>query len=89
MNECARSSRHPAVTAEHAVGSCAFSEVVHAHFTDEGPHAPQIFPRHCEENEALIDEEFAAADTDGSGKISFAEFVAYYERLKVHLLIDA
>ena len=50
---------------------------------------PQIFPRHCEENEALIDEEFAAADTDGSGKISFAEFVAYYERLKVHLLIDA
>ena len=66
-----------------------FSEVVHAHFTDEGPHAPQIFPRHCEENEALIDEEFAAADTDGSGKISFAEFVAYYERLKVHLLIDA
>ena len=43
----------------------------------------QIFPRHCDENEALLADEFAAADPDGSGMVSFTEFVAYYERLEV------
>lgn len=41
-----------------------------------------IFPDHCDENDAAVATEFAAADTDGSSGISFTEFCAYYERLR-------
>ena len=41
----------------------------------------QIFPEHCEELEEMFEEEFAAADTDHSGTISFKEFCAYYDQL--------
>jgi hypothetical protein len=42
----------------------------------------QIFPDRCEENEAAVATEFAAADTDGSAGVSFTEFCAYYDRLR-------
>ena len=40
-----------------------------------------IFPDHCEENEAHLVEEFKCADADSGGGISFAEFCEYYDRL--------
>ncbi|CAE8640213.1 unnamed protein product, partial [Polarella glacialis] len=43
-----------------------------------------IFPTHCEENEEIVDAEFAAVDGDGSSGISFTEFLAYYGRLRTH-----
>lgn len=42
----------------------------------------QVFPEYCEENEARAVEQFAEADSDGSGGISFPEFIAYYDLLK-------
>ena len=42
----------------------------------------QVFPEYCEENEARAVEQFEAADSDGSGGISFPEFIAYYDILK-------
>eukprot|EP00929_Paragymnodinium_shiwhaense_P020800 TRINITY_DN13744_c0_g1_i2.p1 TRINITY_DN13744_c0_g1~~TRINITY_DN13744_c0_g1_i2.p1 ORF type:complete len:519 (-),score=136.25 TRINITY_DN13744_c0_g1_i2:226-1782(-) len=41
-----------------------------------------VFPDHCEENEAHVTAEFSACDDDGSNGIDFMEFLAYYERLK-------
>jgi Ca2+-binding EF-hand superfamily protein len=41
-----------------------------------------IFPERCDENEARLGDEFAAADADGGGGISFAEFCRYFDRLK-------
>lgn len=40
-----------------------------------------LFPDHCEENERHVAAEFSKCDADGSDKISFQEFLAYYERL--------
>eukprot|EP00322_Chrysochromulina_rotalis_P002290 CAMPEP_0115871822 /NCGR_PEP_ID=MMETSP0287-20121206/23090_1 /TAXON_ID=412157 /ORGANISM="Chrysochromulina rotalis, Strain UIO044" /LENGTH=310 /DNA_ID=CAMNT_0003326687 /DNA_START=11 /DNA_END=943 /DNA_ORIENTATION=- len=43
----------------------------------------QIFPEHCDENESIMDAEFAHADVDGSNSISYPEFIMYYNRLKL------
>ena len=42
----------------------------------------QIFPEHCNENELRAVEQFPEADTDGSGGISFPEFIAYFDVLR-------
>ena len=42
----------------------------------------QIFPERCDENEERARELFCSMDTDGSGAISFPEFVAYFDTLK-------
>ena len=47
----------------------------------------QIFPERCDENQRIVDAEFAAADVDGSNGISYPEFVMYYHRLRA--LYDA
>ena len=41
-----------------------------------------LFPEHCDDNEAHVAEEFASADLDASDGISFPEFVMYYQRLQ-------
>ena len=42
----------------------------------------QIFPEHCDENEERCVEQFKALDADGSGGITFPEFIAHYDALK-------
>jgi len=42
----------------------------------------QVFPEHCDENERRALEAFPEADTDGSGGISFPEFIAYFDVLR-------
>lgn len=42
----------------------------------------QVFPERCEENERRAINEFPEADTDGSGGISFPEFIAYFDVLR-------
>jgi len=41
-----------------------------------------LFPGRCEENRKHVDDEFAACDASHSNGVSFAELLAYYERLK-------
>merc|ERR1719473_2162873 len=41
----------------------------------------QTFPENCDDNEALVEREFAAADADGSRTGDFEEVKRYHERL--------
>jgi Ca2+-binding EF-hand superfamily protein len=42
----------------------------------------QVFPEHCDEIEEIFEREWAIADADGSGSISYNEFCAYFDRLR-------
>jgi Ca2+-binding EF-hand superfamily protein len=41
-----------------------------------------LFPGHCEENRKHVDAEFKNCDASSDNGVSFAELLAYYERLK-------
>ena len=41
----------------------------------------QLFPANCDDNEAYVDREFAAADADRSRTLSFVEFERYYPQV--------
>jgi len=41
-----------------------------------------VFPEHCDENEAHLEDEFSRADRDASAGVSFGEFCDYYDHLK-------
>ncbi|KAL1519573.1 hypothetical protein AB1Y20_023087 [Prymnesium parvum] len=41
----------------------------------------QVFPKHCDEIDQILKDEFNLADRDHDGGISFPEFCGYYDRL--------
>ncbi|KAL3903497.1 MAG: hypothetical protein SGPRY_011651, partial [Prymnesium sp.] len=41
----------------------------------------QVFPKHCDEIDQILNDEFEIADRDHSGSISFPEFCGYYDHL--------
>lgn len=41
----------------------------------------QIFPEHCDEVDEIFEREWAVADADGSGEVSYDEFCRYFDRL--------
>ncbi|KAJ1630555.1 hypothetical protein T492DRAFT_906701 [Pavlovales sp. CCMP2436] len=42
----------------------------------------QIYPEHCDDIDEIFEREWAIADADGSGDISYDEFCKYFDRLK-------